>query len=120
MKPNDNVTNNIKKRDIDDEENEKTQRKLTHTLYKRWYCPACFLLFRTRTQKSGPMPLHNSSFYLKTQLFTMFGAEEKISPTNTMNKNRKVKHVDNGNNQQVSLMSSAIVPNEISPPTGQG
>ena len=50
----------------------------------------------------------------------MFGAEEKISPTNTMNKNRKVNHVGNGNNQQVSLLSSAIVPNEISPPTGQG
>ena len=38
-------------------------------------------------------------FWLKTQLFTMFRAEEKISPTYTMNRNRKVNHVDDGNNQ---------------------
>ena len=34
----------------------------------------------------------------------MFEVEEKTSPTNTMNTNRKVNHVDNGNNQQVSLL----------------
>jgi len=31
------------------------------TLYSLWYCSACFLLFRTKTRKSGPIPLQQNT-----------------------------------------------------------
>ena len=41
--------------------------------------------------------------------------DEELSPTNTMNRNRKVNHVDNENS-----LGCCQVPIGISPPMGQG